>query len=167
MFFSSFLSFNQEWVWKYVQWIWQFRHAGLVQYVDILNALLMSSNNNLIIVSALQACDITGGIYLKVPHMPSLLQYLLVSHLKNTSVFFLCQMWNITHFTDEVIQEYQYNSQDIFLYPCSGFFSLIKSRDHSSSFHLLFMLTTELPASVIETSLKLATCALCACQVSL
>lgn len=27
----------------------------------------------------LQACDITGGLYLKVPQMPSLLQYLLVS----------------------------------------------------------------------------------------
>lgn len=26
----------------------------------------------------LQACDITGGLYLKVPQMPSLLQYLLV-----------------------------------------------------------------------------------------
>lgn len=26
----------------------------------------------------LQACDITGGMYLKVPQMPSLLQYLLV-----------------------------------------------------------------------------------------
>lgn len=131
-------------------------------------ALLMSSNNNLIIVSALQACDITGGIYLKVPHMPSLLQYLLVSHLKNASVFFVCQIWDITHFTDEIIQQYQPNSQNTPpLYPCSGFFSLIKSRDHSSSFHLLFMLTTELPASVIGTSLKLATCALCACQVSL
>lgn len=65
------------------------QHAGLLQYMDILSALLMSSNNNLIMVSAFQACDITGGIYLKVPHMPSLLQYLLVSHLKNTSV---CQM---------------------------------------------------------------------------
>ncbi|XP_054144458.1 general transcription factor IIH subunit 3 isoform X2 [Melozone crissalis] len=73
----SALSFNQEWVWKYVQWICQFCHAGLVQYMDILNALLMSSKNILIMVSALQACDITGGIYLKVPHMPSLLQYLL------------------------------------------------------------------------------------------
>lgn len=29
--------------------------------------------------SVLQACDITGGLYLKVPQMPSLLQYLLVS----------------------------------------------------------------------------------------
>lgn len=135
--------------------------------MDILVALLMSPNNNLIIVSALQACDITGGIYLKVPHMPSLLQYLLVSHLKNTSVFLVCQMGNITHFTDKIIQEYQYNSQNSPLYPCSGFFSLIKSRDHSLSFHLLFMSTTELPASVIGTSLKLATCALCACQVSL
>lgn len=27
--------------------------------------------------SVLQACDITGGLYLKVPQMPSLLQYLL------------------------------------------------------------------------------------------
>ncbi|POI34673.1 hypothetical protein CIB84_001576 [Bambusicola thoracicus] len=33
--------------------------------------------NCLIILSAFQACDITGGIYLKVPHLPSLLQYLL------------------------------------------------------------------------------------------
>lgn len=30
--------------------------------------------------SVLQACDITGGLYLKVPQMPSLLQYLLVSY---------------------------------------------------------------------------------------
>lgn len=158
--------FNQEWVWKYVQWIWQFCHAGFVQYMDILNALLMSSKNNLIMVSALQACDITGGIYLKVPHMPSLLQYLLVSDLKNTSMFFVCQLWNI-HFTDLIIQEYQRNSQNTSLCPCSGFFSLIKSRDPSLSFHLLFTLTTELPASVIATSLKLATSAPCACQVSL
>lgn len=96
------------WVWKYIQWIWQLQQAGLVQCMDISNALLMSPNSNLIIVSALQACDITGGIYLKVPHMPSLLQYLLVSHLKNTSVFSVCQMWNTAHFTDEIVQEYQF-----------------------------------------------------------
>lgn len=50
------------------------------------------NHNNLILLSTFQACDITGGIYLKVLHMPSLLQYLFVSHLKTTSVFFLCQM---------------------------------------------------------------------------
>lgn len=32
----------QGWVWKYVQWIWQFQHAGPVQYVDILNILFIS-----------------------------------------------------------------------------------------------------------------------------
>lgn len=41
-------------------------------------------------LSVFQACDITGGIYLKVPHMPSLLQYLLVSHLKSTLSAFSC-----------------------------------------------------------------------------
>lgn len=53
------------------------------------------------------------------------------------------------------------------LFSCSGCFSLIKSRDHSLSSHLPFMLTTELHASVTEISLKLVTCAPCACQVSL
>lgn len=34
--------------------------------------------------SVLQACDITGGLYLKVPQMPSLLQYLLVSEQQHS-----------------------------------------------------------------------------------
>ncbi|XP_042297679.1 general transcription factor IIH subunit 3 isoform X3 [Sceloporus undulatus] len=41
------------------------------------SALQYMNFMNVIFAAQKQACDITGGIYLKVPHMPSLLQYLL------------------------------------------------------------------------------------------
>ncbi|KAK1193507.1 TF2H3 factor, partial [Pygoscelis papua] len=57
-----------------------------LQYMNFMNVIFAAQKQNILIDACVldsdsgllqQACDITGGIYLKVPHMPSLLQYLL------------------------------------------------------------------------------------------
>ncbi|KAL6081616.1 hypothetical protein STEG23_007831 [Scotinomys teguina] len=63
-----------------------------LQYMNFMNVIFAAQKQNILIdacvldwiqgssssdLSVLQACDITGGLYLKVPQMPSLLQYLL------------------------------------------------------------------------------------------
>ncbi|NXW50422.1 TF2H3 factor, partial [Nyctiprogne leucopyga] len=56
------------------------------QYMNFMNVIFAAQKQSILIDACVldsdsgllqQACDITGGIYLKVPHMPSLLQYLL------------------------------------------------------------------------------------------
>ncbi|NWU97711.1 TF2H3 factor, partial [Upupa epops] len=56
------------------------------QYMNFMNMIFAAQKQSVLIDACVldsdsgllqQACDITGGIYLKVPHMPSLLQYLL------------------------------------------------------------------------------------------
>lgn len=63
------------------------------QYVNYMNVFFTAQKRNVVIdVCALdqhlsllqQGCDITGGIYLKVPQLSGLLQYLIVS--KNKSI---------------------------------------------------------------------------------
>ncbi|XP_067395792.1 general transcription factor IIH subunit 3 isoform X2 [Emydura macquarii macquarii] len=57
-----------------------------LQYMNFMNVIFAAQKQNILIDACVldsdsgllqQACDITGGIYLKVPRMPSLLQYLL------------------------------------------------------------------------------------------
>ncbi|TKC50210.1 hypothetical protein EI555_000703, partial [Monodon monoceros] len=62
-----------------------------LQYMNFMNVIFAAQKQNILIDACvldsdsgllqqpfvLQACDITGGLYLKVPQMPSLLQYLL------------------------------------------------------------------------------------------
>ncbi|NWH72386.1 TF2H3 factor, partial [Piaya cayana] len=57
-----------------------------LQYMNFMNVIFSAQKQSILIDACVldsdsgllqQACDITGGIYLKVPHMPSLLQYLL------------------------------------------------------------------------------------------
>ncbi|NXQ97506.1 TF2H3 factor, partial [Sagittarius serpentarius] len=57
-----------------------------LQYMNFMNVIFAAQRQNILIDACVldsdsgllqQACDITGGMYLKVPHMPSLLQYLL------------------------------------------------------------------------------------------
>ncbi|XP_010082753.1 PREDICTED: general transcription factor IIH subunit 3 isoform X1 [Pterocles gutturalis] len=57
-----------------------------LQYMNFMNVIFAAQKQSVLIDACVldtdsgllqQACDITGGIYLKVPHMPSLLQYLL------------------------------------------------------------------------------------------
>ncbi|XP_053444734.1 general transcription factor IIH subunit 3 isoform X5 [Nycticebus coucang] len=64
-----------------------------LQYMNFMNVIFAAQKQNILIdacvldsdsgllqqspLCVLQACDITGGLYLKVPQMPSLLQYLL------------------------------------------------------------------------------------------
>ncbi|XP_038619785.1 general transcription factor IIH subunit 3 isoform X2 [Tachyglossus aculeatus] len=57
-----------------------------LQYMNFMNVIFAAQKQNILIDACVldsdsgllqQACDITGGIYLKVPQMPSLLQYLL------------------------------------------------------------------------------------------
>ncbi|XP_008111892.2 general transcription factor IIH subunit 3 isoform X1 [Anolis carolinensis] len=57
-----------------------------LQYMNFMNVIFAAQKQNILIDACVlesdsgllqQACDITGGIYLKVPHKPSLLQYLL------------------------------------------------------------------------------------------
>ncbi|NXX95087.1 TF2H3 factor, partial [Centropus bengalensis] len=57
-----------------------------MQYMNFMNVIFAAQKQSILIDACVldsdsgllqQACDITGGIYLKVPHMPSLLQYLL------------------------------------------------------------------------------------------
>ncbi|NXJ94225.1 TF2H3 factor, partial [Corythaixoides concolor] len=57
-----------------------------LQYMNFMNVIFAAQKQSILIDACVldsdsgllqQACDITGGIYLKVPHMPSLLQYLL------------------------------------------------------------------------------------------
>ncbi|CAI5797137.1 general transcription factor IIH subunit 3 isoform X1 [Podarcis lilfordi] len=72
-----------------------------LQYMNFMNVIFAAQKQNILIDACVldsdsgllqQACDITGGIYLKVPHMPSLLQYLLVSStFLITSIFILVQ----------------------------------------------------------------------------
>ncbi|XP_077776387.1 general transcription factor IIH subunit 3 isoform X3 [Podarcis muralis] len=61
-----------------------------LQYMNFMNVIFAAQKQNILIDACVldsdsgllqQACDITGGIYLKVPHMPSLLQYLLWVYL--------------------------------------------------------------------------------------
>ncbi|XP_048237138.1 uncharacterized protein LOC125372128 [Haliotis rufescens] len=58
------------------------------QYMNFMNAVFTAQKQNVVVDACIldnesgllqQACDITGGIYLKVPQMLGLLQYLLVS----------------------------------------------------------------------------------------
>ncbi|NXJ08833.1 TF2H3 factor, partial [Odontophorus gujanensis] len=57
-----------------------------LQYMNFMNVIFAAQKQSVLIDACVldsdsgllqQACDITGGIYLKVPHLPSLLQYLL------------------------------------------------------------------------------------------
>ncbi|KFO23512.1 General transcription factor IIH subunit 3 [Fukomys damarensis] len=57
-----------------------------LQYMNFMNVIFAAQKQNIAIDACVldsdsgllqQACDITGGLYLKVPQMPSLLQYLL------------------------------------------------------------------------------------------
>ncbi|XP_005988993.1 general transcription factor IIH subunit 3 [Latimeria chalumnae] len=57
-----------------------------LQYMNFMNVIFAAQKQNILIDACIldsdsgllqQACDITGGLYLKVPQMPSLLQYLL------------------------------------------------------------------------------------------
>lgn len=57
-----------------------------LQYMNFMNVIFAAQKQSILIDACVldsdsgllqQACDITGGIYLKVPHLPSLLQYLL------------------------------------------------------------------------------------------
>uniref|UniRef100_A0A8D0L8J5 General transcription factor IIH subunit 3 n=1 Tax=Sphenodon punctatus TaxID=8508 RepID=A0A8D0L8J5_SPHPU len=57
-----------------------------LQYMNFMNVIFAAQKQNILIDACVldcdsgllqQACDITGGIYLKLPQMPSLLQYLL------------------------------------------------------------------------------------------
>ncbi|KAJ8779261.1 hypothetical protein J1605_012723 [Eschrichtius robustus] len=57
-----------------------------LQYMNFMNVIFAAQKQNILIDACVldsdsgllqQACDITGGLYLKVPQMPSLLQYLL------------------------------------------------------------------------------------------
>ncbi|XP_036907814.1 general transcription factor IIH subunit 3 isoform X1 [Sturnira hondurensis] len=57
-----------------------------LQYMNFMNVIFAAQKQNILIDACVldsdsgllqQACDITGGMYLKVPQMPSLLQYLL------------------------------------------------------------------------------------------
>ncbi|KFO71452.1 General transcription factor IIH subunit 3, partial [Cuculus canorus] len=57
-----------------------------LQYMNFMNVIFAAQKQSILIDACVldsdsgllqQACDITGGLYLKVPHMPSLLQYLL------------------------------------------------------------------------------------------
>ncbi|KAJ7400764.1 hypothetical protein BTVI_102211 [Pitangus sulphuratus] len=57
-----------------------------LQYMNFMNVVFAAQKQSILVDACVldsdsgllqQACDITGGIYLKVPHMPSLLQYLL------------------------------------------------------------------------------------------
>ncbi|XP_015274791.1 PREDICTED: general transcription factor IIH subunit 3 [Gekko japonicus] len=61
-----------------------------LQYMNFMNVIFAAQKQSILIDACVldsdsgllqQACDITGGIYLKVPHMPSLLQYLLWVYL--------------------------------------------------------------------------------------
>ncbi|XP_032992304.1 general transcription factor IIH subunit 3 isoform X2 [Lacerta agilis] len=61
-----------------------------LQYMNFMNVIFAAQKQNILIDACVldsdsgllqQACDITGGIYLKIPHMPSLLQYLLWVYL--------------------------------------------------------------------------------------
>ncbi|XP_044296440.1 general transcription factor IIH subunit 3 isoform X1 [Varanus komodoensis] len=61
-----------------------------LQYMNFMNVIFAAQKQNILIDACVldsdsgllqQACDITGGVYLKVPHMPSLLQYLLWVYL--------------------------------------------------------------------------------------
>ncbi|NXP21052.1 TF2H3 factor, partial [Scytalopus superciliaris] len=61
-----------------------------LQYMNFMNMIFAAQKQSILIDACVldsdsgllqQACDITGGIYLKVPHMPSLLQYLLWIYL--------------------------------------------------------------------------------------
>ncbi|KAJ7309751.1 hypothetical protein JRQ81_007816 [Phrynocephalus forsythii] len=61
-----------------------------LQYMNFMNVIFAAQKQNVLIDACVldsdsgllqQACDITGGIYLKVSHMPSLLQYLLWVYL--------------------------------------------------------------------------------------
>lgn len=58
------------------------------QYMNFMNAVFTAQKQNVVIDACIldndsgllqQACDITGGIYLRVPQVHGLLQYLLVS----------------------------------------------------------------------------------------
>ena len=42
-----------------------------------------------------QACDITNGIYLKIPHMKGLLQYLLVGVFQLYNIFYVVEGTNL------------------------------------------------------------------------
>jgi transcription initiation factor TFIIH subunit 3 len=57
------------------------------QYMNFMNAVFTAQKQNVVIDACIldndsgllqQACDITGGIYLKIPQVTGLLQYLLV-----------------------------------------------------------------------------------------
>ncbi|XP_032954331.1 general transcription factor IIH subunit 3 isoform X3 [Rhinolophus ferrumequinum] len=57
-----------------------------LQYMNFMNVIFAAQKQNILIDACVldsdsgllqQACDITGGLYLKVPQIPSLLQYLL------------------------------------------------------------------------------------------
>jgi len=61
-----------------------------LQYMNFMNVIFAAQKQNILIDACVldsdsgllqQACDITGGLYLKVPQMLSLLQYLLVRNL--------------------------------------------------------------------------------------
>lgn len=62
------------------------------QYMNFMNAVFTAQKQNVVIDACIldndsgllqQACDITGGIYLRIPQVNGLLQYLLVSLTKN------------------------------------------------------------------------------------
>ncbi|KFP75832.1 General transcription factor IIH subunit 3, partial [Apaloderma vittatum] len=67
-------------------WVIKAAEDSALQYMNFMNVIFAAQKQNVLIDACVldsdsgllqQACDITGGLYLKVPHMPSLLQYLL------------------------------------------------------------------------------------------
>ncbi|KAL7986693.1 hypothetical protein Chor_012976 [Crotalus horridus] len=66
-----------------------------LQYMNFMNVIFAAQKRSILIDACVldsdsgllqQACDITGGIYLKIPYKPSLLQYLLYSATSVQSV---------------------------------------------------------------------------------
>lgn len=101
-------------------------------------------------LSVLQACDITGGLYLKIPQKAALLQYLLVKSFR-------------TQFYSSLPSPIL---KLIVFFLNSGCSCPTPSSALSCCCHHVPTWTTELRVSATETSLRLATCAQFVYQVS-
>lgn len=107
----------------------------------------------------LQACDITGGLYLKIPQKLALAQYLLVR-----------VQHRFPHFWEYCLSHVSVERAALCWCWCflfSGCSCPTLSSVHSWCCHRLHMWTTEPRVSATATSLRLVMCAQFVCQVSL
>lgn len=108
------------------------------------------------VIYSFQACDITGGLYLKIPQKVALAQYLLVR-----------VQYSFTHLRGMGLVSFASNDSCFCCLLSSGCSCLTPSSGHSWCCRRLHMWTTELRVSATVTSLKSVTCAQFVCPVSL